>query len=90
VDPDWQPAIINDRVCLQCDTRYSPPPPQYLGAVVSVLGIGCSVAGAVFLYRYLFERDAARVNPGLSLFMMLFGITAVIAWVKRPRGGEGG
>jgi hypothetical protein len=88
VDPDWQPAIVNDRVCLDCGARYSPPPPEYLGIVIFVLALVSSIAGAIFLYRYFFERDAAWVNPFWSLMMILFGITAPIAWIKRPRGGD--
>jgi hypothetical protein len=87
VDPDWQPAIVNDRVCLDCGARYSPPPPQYLGVVIVVLASACSLAGGVFLYRYLFARDAAWVNPFWSVVMILFGIIALLIWIKRPRGG---
>jgi uncharacterized protein YneF (UPF0154 family) len=89
VDPDWQPAIIKDRMCLECDTRYSPPPPAYLGIVVIVLSIAIGLAGGWFLYRYLFNRDPGGwVNPFWSVIMIIAGIAGVGVWIKRPRGED--
>ena len=86
VDPDWQPAIVNDRVCLDCQTRYSPPPPQVIGVFVIVVGAGCIAAGCWFFYRLIFGGDAAYVNPLYSFMMVAAGVLGILVWLKRPRG----
>src|SRR3982751_5960584 len=84
VDPDWQPAIINDRVCRECGTKYSPPPPAIIAPFVYVLGTFSTVAGVWFLYRFFFQNDSAWVNPGWSALMILTGPMAIAVWMKRP------
>lgn len=87
VDPDWQPAIVNDRLCRQCGTRYSPPPPVYIAPFVYVLGTFSTVAGIWFLFRFFLHDDAAWVNPGWSALMVLVGPMAITIWVRRPPRG---
>ena len=53
VDPDWPHALVKDRVCLECDTRYSPPPPKGLGFVIVPLATIVGGLGCWFLYTYL-------------------------------------
>ncbi len=52
VDPDWQPAILNDRICDECATRYSPPTPLWAPWAAMALALFCLVSGGVFMFQF--------------------------------------
>jgi uncharacterized protein (DUF983 family) len=52
VDPDAASgaALLNDRVCKDCGTRYTPTPPAALPYFILLIGLGIIAAGANSLY----------------------------------------
>ena len=92
VDPNWQPAIVNDRICDECGTRYSPPPPAYLGYFVIPVSIGVILGGCGLFYWHTFAKDPTiqlgRIPDLLIvafyILMIVGGLSGIVGWIKRP------
>ena len=81
--PEKWIAFIADRVCTECQTRYTPPTPAWAGVVFVLAGL--SLAGFGFLSILL---SVSRGNPGQLLglvcegFLGLLGVLAIIHGIR--------
>lgn len=53
VTPSTMVAFANDRVCLTCSTRYTPPTPAWARFIFGGFGLAAVIAGGAILYHML-------------------------------------
>lgn len=81
VRPNRLIAFTWDRVCKECDTRYTPPTPVWAGVVFILAGLPLVLVGLLSLLGQMM----ARPNPlGLACtgFLGLLGLLAILQGVR--------
>ena len=73
VRPQARVTFVNDRVCLECDTRYSPPTPPWAAVVFVVAGALLAGVGILDLVLLAGNRNVCSVPS-----MIVDGLLAVI------------
>lgn len=68
VKPDAELAFAYDRVCKECDTRYTPPTPGWARGVYAGLGLVFLVAGVGLGFWFLSE-EPVRIKGVLLGFI---------------------
>ena len=88
--------FVYDRICKDCDTRYTPPTPNWMAAIGISAGLlilaitGAMLVGAVALNEgppVIDMGDGAKLIAGI-VFLVTAGGTAVIAGVRHFRSGN--
>lgn len=89
INPDQEFALVNDRICGDCGTKFTPPVPHWMPIALGLMGCLVLGAGVYFLWRFVAKDDAVSLTPaGLTLF---FGsgiagiVTGVVLWRRRSR-----
>jgi hypothetical protein len=78
-------AFSDDRVCLSCETRYSPPTPVWAAFVFALGGAIVFVTGVVFLVVELVALLSRRVDAiglAISVGLMALGVAAGVHGVR--------
>ena len=83
VPADWPEAMKKDRICQDCGTRFSPPPPKKLPLWVAALGVFVACLGCLILYMLPDPPDKFPVFRILliSLGMVVLGGGVFCAWL---------
>jgi uncharacterized protein (DUF983 family) len=73
-------ALLNDRVCKDCGTRYTPVPPAALPYFFLLVGVGVIAAGCNSLYDFFrnWRHGGWTISPFWSVVMILVGAVAVL------------
>jgi hypothetical protein len=78
VKPDDFVAMVKDRVCLVCGTRFTPPPADWHAYGFVVVGVFLVlVAPASILYRLLYGNLASFAGIGIDLFFVIVGLACI-------------
>ena len=83
VAADWAGAMRQDRICLKCGARFSPPPPKQLPLWVAAFGVFIACLGCLILYMLIDPPDKTPVFRILLLAfgMVVLGIGVFFAWL---------
>lgn len=81
VKPDRYVAFMQDRVCLNCQTRYVIPTPKWASVVFLVVGLPLALASA-------FQIAVLTMNPGVG-FPVGFFISGVLGFAGLASVGFG-
>ncbi len=89
VRPNSFVALTHDRVCENCDTRYSPPTPGWAAAIFFLVGLGLLVGGgaaaATSVVRDGYVMALVQVAWALvGLFCLGFSLSAFLQYVRQP------
>ena len=79
VKPAALVAFTNDRVCLECQTRYAPPTPTWAAVVFLVLGLLPLLLGAAICVSVLIA--AGQLGGQVNVLPVFFGVGLVVLGV---------
>ena len=64
-------SFADDRICMQCDTRYAPPTPRWAGIFFVIFGVIAFGVGALV-------STFAILSPAKLLAQLIYGIPLVM------------